>query len=67
MAVELNFYPDSIRANKFLIDEVHRSGGSIMLSTDAHHANALPLMRFAGAFLRENESVDVLNFSELPF
>ncbi|MEE8592370.1 MAG: hypothetical protein V3T35_13725, partial [Spirochaetia bacterium] len=49
VAVELNFYPDSIRANNFLINELRRLGGSVMLSTDAHHANALELMRFAGA------------------
>jgi histidinol phosphatase-like PHP family hydrolase len=67
VAVELNFYPDSIRANSFLVSEMRRLGGSIMLSTDAHHANALPLMRFAGVFLRENETVEVLNFRELPF
>jgi DNA polymerase (family 10) len=67
VAVELNFYPDSIRANHFLIDEARRLGGSIMLSTDAHHANALPLMRFAGAFLKGRESVEILNFSEAPF
>ena len=67
VAVELNFYPDSIRANKFLINEVRRLGGSVMLSTDAHHANALPLMRFAGAFLKGRESIEILNFSESPF
>ena len=67
VAVELNFYPDSIRANNFLINELRRLGGSVMLSTDAHHANALELMRFAGAFLKGCESVEVLNFSEPPF
>jgi DNA polymerase (family 10) len=67
IAVELNFYPDSIRANGFLLREVRRLGGSIMLSTDAHHVNALPLMRFASAFLQGDENVDVLNFRESPF
>jgi histidinol phosphatase-like PHP family hydrolase len=66
VAVELNFYPDSIRANYFLIDEVRRLGGTIMLSTDAHHVNAMHLMRFAGAFLKERETAEVLNFKANP-
>jgi histidinol phosphatase-like PHP family hydrolase len=66
VAVELNFYPDSIRANYFLIEEVRRLGGTIVLSTDAHHVNALPLMRFAAAFLKEQEPAEILNFKEKP-
>jgi histidinol phosphatase-like PHP family hydrolase len=66
VAVELNFYPDSIRANYFLIEEVRRRGGTVILSTDAHHANAMHLMRFAAAFLRERETAEVLNFETNP-
>jgi len=53
IAVELNFYLDAIRANEFLICEARRPGVRIILSTDAHHVNALPLMRFASAFVRK--------------
>jgi histidinol phosphatase-like PHP family hydrolase len=66
VAVELNFYPDSIRVNHFLIEEARRLGGTIILSTDAHHANAMHLMRFAGAFLRKSEPAEVLNFESNP-
>jgi histidinol phosphatase-like PHP family hydrolase len=67
VAVELNFYPDSIRANCFLIHEVRRLGGTVILSTDAHHVNAMNLMRFAGAFLRDSEPAEILNFDSDPF
>jgi histidinol phosphatase-like PHP family hydrolase len=66
VAVELNFYPDSIRANHFLMEEVRRLGGTVILSTDAHHANAMRLMRFAGAFLRDGEPAGVVNFDSNP-
>lgn len=66
VAVELNFYPDSIRANYFLINEVRRLGGAVILSTDAHHANAMPLMRFASGFLKEDEPAEILNFKTMP-
>ncbi len=67
VAIELNLYTDALQGNHFLLETVKKRGGTIIFSTDAHHCGALAHMRFAGAFLHDQDLPEVLNFHEQPF
>jgi histidinol phosphatase-like PHP family hydrolase len=66
VAVELNLAPYFLRQNRYLVKLIRRRDLKVLLSTDAHLAGALALMRFAGLFLDGQLDARVLNFQDRP-
>ena len=66
IAVELNLAPYFLRQNLYLVQLIKQRDLKVILSTDAHLAGALALMRFAGLHLDGQLDSRVLNFQNQP-
>jgi DNA polymerase (family 10) len=66
VAVELNLAPYFMKQNHYLVQLIRQRDLEVILSTDAHLAGALALMRFAGLYLDEQLETRILNFQDQP-